>query len=66
MAKFWELFAESVILQGVLSLMFGGTICYMYVTQIPVPQELVALLGIIIGFFFGGKVQIAAVKASKK
>lgn len=66
MAKFWELFAESVILQGILSLMFGGTICYMYVTQIPVPQELVALLGIIIGFFFGGKVQIAATKAFKK
>ena len=66
MAKFWELFAESVILQAVLAIMFGGTLCYMYIVQIPVPQELVALLGIIIGFFFGGKVQIAAIKASKR
>ncbi len=66
MAKFWELFAESVIVQAFLSILFAGTLCYMYIVQIPVPQELVALLGIIIGFFFGGKVQIAAVKASKK
>jgi len=66
MTKFWELFAESVILQAVLAIMFGGTLCYMYIVQIPVPQELVALLGIIIGFFFGGKVQIAAIKASKR
>ena len=66
MAKFWELFAESVIVQAFLSTLFAVTLCYMYIVQIPVPQELVALLGIIIGFFFGGKVQIAAIKASKK
>ena len=66
MAKFWELFAESVIVQAFLSTLFAVTLCYMYIVQIPVPQELVALLGIIIGFFFGGKDQIAAVKASKK
>ena len=66
MAKFWELFAESVIVQAFLSTLFAVTLCYMYIVQIPVPQELVALLGIIIGFFFGGKVQIAAVKASRK
>ena len=66
MSKFWELFAESVIVQAFLSVLFAGTLCYMYIVQIPVPQELVALLGIIIGFFFGGKVQIAATKAFKK
>ncbi len=66
MGEFWELFAESVILQGILAIMFGGTICYMYLVQIPVPQELVGLLGIIIGFFFGAKTQMAAARKVAK
>lgn len=62
MAKFWELFAESVILQAVLAVMFGGTVCYMYLTGMEVPETLAALLGLIIGFYFGGKTQIEARK----
>ena len=66
MTKFWELFAESVILQAILALMFGGTVCYMYLTGMEVPDTLIALLSAIVGFYFGGKVQIAAIKASKR
>jgi len=65
MGKFWELFAESVILQAVLAIMFGGTVCYMYVTSMEVPETLVALLGLIIGFYFGGKTQVEARKMIK-
>jgi len=66
MTKFWELFAESVILQAILALMFGGTVCYMYLTGMEVPDTLIALLSAIVGFYFGGKVQIAAIKASRR
>lgn len=62
MTKFWELFAESVIIQALMALMFGGTVCYMYVTSMEVPDTLLTLLGAIIGFYFGGKAQVAAAK----
>jgi len=62
MSKFWELFAESVILQAILAIMFGGTVCYMYLTGMEVPDTLIALLSAIVGFYFGGKTQIAAAK----
>jgi hypothetical protein len=66
MAKFWELFAESVILQAILALMFGGTVCYMFLQGMEVPDTLVGFLGLIIGFYFGGKTTIAAAKLVKK
>ena len=65
MTKFWELFAESVILQALLALMFGGTVCYMYLAGMDVPDTLIALLSAIVGFYFGGKTQVAAAKMVK-
>jgi len=55
MAKFWELLEQSVIIQGILALGFSAAIGYLYVTGKPVPQELVALVSIILGYFFGAK-----------
>jgi len=60
---FWTLFKENVIIQAVLALMFGATVCYMYIAQLPVAMELVAILSIIIGYFFGSKTQNAILKA---
>jgi uncharacterized membrane protein YfcA len=62
MDKFWELFAESLIIQGVLALMFSVVICYMYVSGMEVPQELVALISLILGYFFGAKNAVAQQK----
>lgn len=66
MTKFWELFAESVILQAILALMFGGTVCYMYIASMEVPDTLLTLLGAIIGFYFGGKTQVAVAKKASQ
>lgn len=55
MSKFWSLFEQSVILQGILALLFSGVISYLYLTSKPVPQELVALVSLILGYFFGAK-----------
>lgn len=56
MRKFWELVKTSTIVQGVVTLAFVGTTCYLYATGQEVPNTLLQLDGIAVGFFFGGKV----------
>ena len=55
MAKFWDTLMESTILQGSLALLFASTACYMWVVGRDVPETLVALLGLILGFYFRSK-----------
>lgn len=58
MDKFLDLLKESVIVQGIITVMFGSVISYLYVHGQPIPSELQALFGIIIGFYFGAKSQL--------
>lgn len=53
---FWDLFAESVIIQGILTLAVVGTICYLVILGKPIPEIMVNLSGLIVGFWFGSKV----------
>lgn len=62
MQGFYDLLKESVIMQGVLAVMFGATVSYMYATGQEVPDGLLTLLGAIIGFYFGGKGVVLAQK----
>lgn len=55
MQKFYELLQESVIIQGILTLMVVGVWLYLIVTAQPVPDALNNLLGLVVGFYFGGK-----------
>jgi hypothetical protein len=64
MDKFWELFAESVIVQAFLAAMFGVTLCALYLGSKPVPLELVALESVILGYYFGGKTNMIARKTA--
>lgn len=66
MQHFYDLLRESVIMQGVLAVMFGGVVCYMYATGQEVPDGLLTLLGAIIGFYFGGKTIVGAQKLLPK
>jgi uncharacterized membrane protein YfcA len=59
MKTFWDLFAESVIIQGILALLTVGAIIGLLFMGREVPKELWALAGIIIGFYFGAKTQQA-------
>jgi len=65
MNRFWDLLEQSVIVQGVLALLFSATIAYMYITGKPVPQELVALVSAIIGYFFGAKTMKAEERVAR-
>jgi len=57
MEKFWELVKESVILQGIVTLLLLSVACYLWAIQAEVPEPLVHLLELIVGFWLGSKVQ---------
>jgi uncharacterized membrane protein YfcA len=59
MKTFWDLFAESVIIQGALAIITVGAIIGLLFLGREVPKELWALAGLIIGFYFGAKTQQA-------
>lgn len=59
MDKFWDLLKESVIFSGIITVALTGAAVYLWVTGQQVPEELYLLLGTVVGFFFGGKVERA-------
>lgn len=57
MTTFWELFKNSIIVQSLVTLMFCAAVVYMYVTGQEVPADLINIMLLILGFWFGTKVQ---------
>jgi hypothetical protein len=55
--KFIDLLKSSAVTQGVLSILVIGGWVYMIVAGVPVPPAFEAVAGLVVGFFFGGKVQ---------
>lgn len=64
--EFVQLMRESVITQAVITIMMGGVITFMLITGRAVPSELWALNGLVIGFYFGGKVQAQAMRLRRE
>jgi uncharacterized membrane protein AbrB (regulator of aidB expression) len=64
--KFLELFRESVITQSILVLLLFSAILYCVIAQIEIPQALTTWGGVIIGFFFGSKMQLQAMKGDRR
>jgi len=60
MRTFWDLFAQSIILQSLLTVGFGFGALYLWVSGQSVPEELLQGLWVILGFWFGSKSQHAA------
>ena len=57
MAKFWELFEESVIVQALITLALVSVVCYLFATGQEVPELRSSSLMLVLGFYFGSKVQ---------
>lgn len=57
MKRFWDLVKQSVIVQGLVTLGFVGTVCYLYATGQEVPSTLIQFTGVVVGYFFGAKQQ---------
>lgn len=51
-----ELLRESVLVSGALAMALVATACYLWISNLAVPEELFILLGTVVGFFFGSKV----------
>ena len=66
MDRFWDLLERSVIIQGALTLAFAGTVCAMTLMSKPVSQEIWTALAVILGFWFGSKVQNEVHAAARK
>ena len=58
-ANFWELLKESTIMQAVLSLLVVGAAVYMVIANVTMPDWYQTIVGLVIGFFFGGKLGVA-------
>lgn len=53
--KFIELLKSSVLIQGTMALAGFGAIVYLAIIGRPIPEILAALVGSMIGFYFGTK-----------
>jgi len=54
---FWQLLAESVIVQAVVTLVLVAASCYLAIVGQPIPEELKAATLLALGFYFGTKSQ---------
>jgi len=52
---FMDLLSESTIFQGMITLAVISTWSYLMCTNQPPPEYLNTVVGVVIGFFFGGK-----------
>ena len=57
--EFVKLLRESIILQGTLSVLVVSVWLFLIMTDKAIPGELHNIVGLVIGFFFGGKVALA-------
>lgn len=64
MSTFWQLMKESVITQATVTILTTGTCCYLWITQQPVPNELLVVTTTCLAFYFGSKMGVAQGKAS--
>ena len=65
MDKFLELLEESVLIQATMALGLLGTIIYLVVMQMPVPEILTNGFLLILGFYFGSKTAVEARKTAE-
>lgn len=63
MQRAYEALIESTVIMGTAFLMFSGTACYMWGTGREVPEALVALIGLLGGFWLRSKASTEVKKA---
>lgn len=62
MDKLYELIKESVLIQAIMAMTCLGTMVYMAVMQMPIPEVFSNAFWVILGFYFGGKGLVEAQK----
>jgi len=59
MEKFWDLVAQSVIVQGLVTLSLVGACIYLAIVGQPIPELITNATMLALGFYFGSKSQQA-------
>lgn len=59
LSRFLDLLERSVIVQGIVTTLVIGTMCYLFVIGRPIPEVLVTFASLILGYWFGTKSQNA-------
>lgn len=62
MTTFWSLLRESVLVQGVITFALIGAVIYLSVTGQEVSDLIASLTLLVVGFYFGSKVENATTK----
>jgi hypothetical protein len=52
-----ELLRESVLVQAILALLLAGSIVFLVVTGQEIPEILLSAFWVVLGYYFGSKVQ---------
>lgn len=65
METFLELLRESILIQGALTLAVVGVALYLLATGHEVPTDLWTMVTLVIGFYFGSKVENTKARASR-
>lgn len=63
MEQFIDLLKSSVIVQGSITFVLVMTYCYLVATNQTIPTNFMELLYVVVGFYFGAKVQNLVNKA---
>ncbi len=66
MDRIIEMWVESSLIQGILALMVMTAIIYMAVTGQQIPDVLGNIAALVVGFYFGQKVQQGAEKLARQ
>lgn len=61
-----DMLQESTLVQASIALVMIGTACYLYLVGRDVPETLVNLIALVLGFYFGTKTQQQAQALAKK
>lgn len=59
-SRFWDLMEQSVLTSGVISVLLISSVCWLAVKGDPIPDLLTVATSVILGFFFGAKVEASA------
>jgi len=65
MSKFWQLLEQSVIVQALVTLSLVSAVVFLTVTGQEVPDALLNLTLIALGYYFGSKAQLTGTQAAK-
>lgn len=65
MQKFWQLLEQSVIVQAIVTLALVSAVVFLTVTGQAVPDALLNLALIALGYYFGSKAQLTGTQAAK-